>query len=82
LVVRATVPTKRKSIERARPKLDPAVPFIDGILESDLKAPRKQRHTARRIYSRLLVEKTGHLKRANYSARSRLRRAGPRTSLT
>jgi transposase len=28
-----------------------------AILESDLKAPRKQRHTAHRIYSRLLAEK-------------------------
>ena len=51
------VPKERKSVERARPKLDPAVPFIDGILESDLKAPRKQRHTAHRIYNRLLAEK-------------------------
>ena len=51
------VPKERRVIERARPKLDPAVPFIDGILESDLKAPRKQRHTAHRIYNRLLAEK-------------------------
>jgi transposase len=51
------VPKERRSVERARPKLDPAVPFIDGILESDLKAPRKQRHTAHRIYNRLLAEK-------------------------
>jgi transposase len=51
------VPKERKIVERARPKLEPAVPFIDGILESDLKAPRKERHTAHRIYSRLLAEK-------------------------
>ena len=51
------VPKERRSVERARPKLDPAVPFIDGILESDLKAPRKQRHTAHRICNRLLAEK-------------------------
>jgi len=51
------VPKERRVIERARPKLDPAVPFIDGILESDLTAPRKQRHTAHRIYNRLLAEK-------------------------
>ena len=51
------VPKERRSVERARLKLDPAVPFIDGILESDLKAPRKQRHTAHRIYNRLLAEK-------------------------
>jgi len=51
------VPKERRPVERVRPKLDPAVPFIDGILESDLKAPRKQRHTAHRIYNRLLAEK-------------------------
>jgi transposase len=51
------VPKERRVMERARPKLEPAVPFIDGILESDLKAPRKQRHTAHRIYNRLLAEK-------------------------
>jgi transposase len=51
------IPKERKSSGRARPKLEPAVPFIDAILENDLKEPRKQRHTARRIYTRLLAEK-------------------------
>jgi transposase len=51
------VPKERKRVQRARPKLEPAVSFIDGILENDLKEPRKQRHTAHRIYDRLLVEK-------------------------
>ena len=51
------VPKEREIIERVRPKLEPAVAFIDAILESDLKAPRKQRHTAHRIYKRLLAEK-------------------------
>jgi transposase len=51
------IPKQRKTAERARPKLEPAVAFIDAILEGDLRAPRKQRHTAHRIYSRLLAEK-------------------------
>lgn len=51
------IPKERKTAERVRPKLEPAVAFIDAILESDLKAPRKQRHTAHRIYNRLLAEK-------------------------
>jgi len=51
------VPKPRRRGERTRPKLEPAVSFIDAILESDLKAPRKQRHTAHRIYSRLCAEK-------------------------
>ena len=41
---------------RPRPKLGPATEFIDGILEADRKAPRKQRHTAHRIWTRLRKE--------------------------
>lgn len=51
------VPEQRKKIERARPKLEPAMSFIDAILENDVTAPRKQRHTAHRIYDRLRMEK-------------------------
>src|ERR1700681_4369900 len=51
------VPKQPEIIERVRPKLEPAVACIDAILESDLRAPRKQRHTAHRIYKRLLAEK-------------------------
>ena len=51
------VPKERKPIERARPKLEAAIPFIDTILENDLKVHRKQRHTAHRIYDRLRAEK-------------------------
>jgi len=36
--------------------LDPLKPIIDKWLEDDLKAPRKQRHTAKRIYDRLKEE--------------------------
>src|SRR5690242_6650811 len=31
-------------------------PFIDEILASDRRMPRKQRHTARRIWKRILTE--------------------------
>lgn len=51
------VPKERKKSERPRPRLEPAIAFIDAILESDLTAPRKQRHTAHRIYDRLRMEK-------------------------
>ena len=40
-------------------KLDPYKPVIDEWLTDDLKAPRKQRHTARRIYHRLCGEVKG-----------------------
>ena len=35
------------------PKLDPFKGVIDQILQDDLKIPKKQRHTAKRIYQRL-----------------------------
>ena len=52
----SAVPMDRKVPERERPKLSAAVPFIDEILEADRKAPRKQRHTAHRIWMRLRRE--------------------------
>lgn len=51
------VPRARKAPVRALPKLGPARDFIDGILETDRKSPRKQRHTAHRIWVRLRKER-------------------------
>ena len=39
-----------------RPKLGPWQGVIDAILEDDKQRPRKQRHTAKRIFERLRVE--------------------------
>jgi transposase len=50
------VPSRRKKPERKRPKLAPVMPFIDAILAADRSAPRKQRHTAHRIYQRVCSE--------------------------
>ncbi|HTT88305.1 MAG TPA: IS21 family transposase [Acidimicrobiales bacterium] len=41
---------------RAAPKLDPWKPVIEEWLEADRSAPRKQRHTARRVWQRLVEE--------------------------
>ncbi len=38
------------------PKLGEYRELIDGWLADDLKAPRKQRHTARRVWRRLVDE--------------------------
>lgn len=38
-------------------KLDPLKPIIDDWLKTDLKMPRKQRHTGTRIFERLSTEK-------------------------
>jgi transposase len=52
----AEPPGYRRTAPRPRPKLDPFLPVIHQILKDDSKAPRKQRHTARRIYQRLCDE--------------------------
>jgi transposase len=54
--VESALPKPRKKTGRPRFKLGAATAFIDGILESDRKAPRKQRHTAHRIWERIRIE--------------------------
>jgi transposase len=49
-------PGYRRSKPPARPKLDPFIPIIDQILEADRVLPKKQRHTAQRIFERLRDE--------------------------
>ncbi|TQJ35763.1 IS21 family transposase [Arthrobacter sp. SLBN-122] len=50
------VPPPRKTPERSSPRLDPFKLVIDAMLTEDTTAPRKQRHTARRILARLIEE--------------------------
>src|SRR5271165_926504 len=50
------VPPDRKVPVRAAPVLDAVASLIDQMLREDLDAPRKQRHTARRIFGRLRDE--------------------------
>jgi len=52
----SAVPAPRKPRVAQAPKLDPVKPLIDEMLTADLYAPRKQRHTARRIHTRLVDE--------------------------
>ena len=40
----------------AKPKLDPFIPVIDGILRGDKSRPKKQQHTAKRVFERLRDE--------------------------
>jgi transposase len=54
------VPAEKPSRPRARPRIEPVADFIEAILEADRQAPRKQRHTAHRIYERLRRERPGH----------------------
>jgi len=55
----SAVPPRRKEYpQRPRPVLDAWVAVIDGWLLADREAPRKQRHTARRVWQRLVAEVT------------------------
>lgn len=52
------VPSEKPGPARPRPRLGPLAGFIDAILEADQRAPRKQRHTAHRIYTRICRERS------------------------
>jgi transposase len=52
----SAIPPARKTPQRVAPRLEPFKTAIDAMLRSDLDAPKKQRHTARRILARLVDE--------------------------
>jgi transposase len=56
-LVSAIPPAKRSPGSRPAPKLGPYRAVIDAWLVADREAPRKQRHTARRIWQRLVEER-------------------------
>ena len=43
--------------ERPHPALEKHAAWVDAVLEADLGAPRKQRHTAKRLFDRLVDER-------------------------
>ena len=49
-------PGYRRQSPPRKPKLEPFTSVIDRILEDDLRRPRKQRHTVKRIFERLRDE--------------------------
>lgn len=55
-LVQATPRPYTRSRPAACPKLGPVTGVIDQILQEDESAPRKQRHTAARIFQRLVEE--------------------------
>lgn len=52
----STPPGYRRTKPVRRPVIDPVGHIIDAWLEEDKKSPRKQRHTAQRIWERLVDE--------------------------
>ncbi len=49
-------PPAKKTRVRSAPRLDRFKPVIDEMLREDLDAPRKQKHTATRVFDRLITE--------------------------
>ena len=56
LAAPAEPPRYRAAGSRPPPVMGPYLPVIEAWLEDDEKAPRKQRHTAKRVYDRLVDE--------------------------
>lgn len=50
------VPAPRKRLPPRRSRLEPFKDAIDAMLRADLSAPRKGRHTVKRIFDRLTTE--------------------------
>jgi hypothetical protein len=72
----AAIPPPRGAYPvRCRPAIDPWVTVIDAWLIEDKDAPRKQRHTARRVWQRLVAEHQAMLSEvtvSRYVARRRV----------
>jgi len=58
--IESSIPMRLPAKERPRPIVGPVAGFMDEILEADRQAPRKQRHTAHRIWVRITKERSGH----------------------
>src|SRR5665811_808515 len=52
----ALPPPRKEYVARPRPATDPWSEVIDAWLVADKDVPRKQRHTARRVWQRLVAE--------------------------
>lgn len=64
----SAVPPPRKTYpRRTRPAIDPWTQIIDSWLEADREVPRKQRHTARRVWQRLVAEHDARLSEVTVS---------------
>jgi transposase len=75
----SAVPTPRKQPARPSPVMGRWGPVIDEWLVADRDAPRKQRHTARRIWERLVAEHDAQV--AESTVREYVRGARPRLGL-
>ncbi len=57
ILMYATPPGYRQTVKRQKPKLGPHLKWICEVLAADKGLPKKQRHTAMRIWERLVQER-------------------------
>ena len=74
-MARAVPPPRTAYPPRPRPAIDRYAGLIDGWLLADREVPRKQRHTARRIWQRLVAEQGATLAEVTVSRYVARRRA-------
>ena len=74
--MQSAIPPARKTPQRVAQRVEPFKTAIDAMLRSDLEAPKKQRHTARRIWARLLDEH-GAVGLSYSTVRDRVRKRRP-----
>lgn len=82
--LRSSLPPERRTPQRRRPTLnDEIASFIDGIIRADQSAPRKQRHTDRRIFQRVREELGAEISESTVTRYARARRPelGPRSQV-
>ena len=82
----SAVPPPRKAYpQRPRPAIGPYAAVIDGWLLADRDVPRKQRHTARRVWQRLVAEHgagVAEVTVSRYVARRRIELGLDKTEVT
>ena len=66
LALSSAWPGPRKELPPRTSRLDRHKETIDGILRADLDAPRKQRHTTKRIFDPLIAEHDADLDGISY----------------
>ena len=74
-LVSAVPPPRKVYPNRPRPAIDPWVEVIDSWLIGDQQVTKKQRHTARRVWQRLIAEHGASLSEvtvSRYVARRRV----------